>query len=102
MVVEYPATHAMLIPLLPVLADLLHDTSESVRFAFVDLLVNLKEIKGVHFYDIVPVDQLLTRLVVDKSHASLSGRLTELLSNSFYPRGPGSSRSVFYFYLLTY
>ena len=47
---------------LPQLAPLIHDTAERVRVAFIDLLCEIKTIRAIRFYDIVPIEHLLTRL----------------------------------------
>jgi hypothetical protein len=45
----------------------------------------------MHFYEIVPVDHLLERLVEDRHCAQASRALTELLLNSFYPQADAAS-----------
>ena len=50
---------------LPKLAPLIHDSSERVRSALIDLLLYVKHIRNFHFFDIVPLDHLLFRLGLD-------------------------------------
>lgn len=45
----------------------------------------------MHFYEIVPVDHLLQRLVEDRHCPAVCRALTELLLNSFYPQSEGGS-----------
>lgn len=50
----------------------------------------IKSIRGMHFYEIVPVDHLLERLAEDRHCPAVCRALTELLLNSFYPQGDGN------------
>lgn len=54
-------SHALMKTVLPQLAVLIHDKSESVRAAFVDLLLVVKDLRAINCFDIVSVDVLLTR-----------------------------------------
>jgi len=45
----------------------------------------VKGIRGIHFYDIVPVSHLLERLSLDANVPGISSALCKLLLNSFYP-----------------
>lgn len=49
------------------------------------LLLQIKELRGVHFYDIVPLDDMLSRLVEDARRPAVCVALTDLLLNSFFP-----------------
>lgn len=68
---------------LPQLAPLIHDTAERVRVAFIDLLCEIKTIRAIRFYDIVPIEHLLTRLELDS--LTVQKKLTKLLLNSYFP-----------------
>jgi condensin-2 complex subunit G2 len=62
-----------------------------VLFFHVYWSLQIKGIRGMHFYEIVPVDHLLERLVEDRHCAQASRALTELLLNSFYPQSEGTA-----------
>ncbi|EDO49585.1 predicted protein [Nematostella vectensis] len=82
--VENHLSHPLLKNLLGSLRDLVHDTSEKVRAAFVDLLLLVKGMKAIKFWTIVPLDHLLARLEVESS-APVMRKLVKLLMNSFHP-----------------
>lgn len=81
-----PLTHVALRGLLPILTNLLHDFSDKVRLAFVQLLNKVKVIRGFKFYDIVTVDRICDQLNRDAKKPALCSEMTQLLLNSFYPR----------------
>eukprot|EP01116_Phalansterium_solitarium_P018133 TRINITY_DN4690_c0_g1_i1.p4 TRINITY_DN4690_c0_g1~~TRINITY_DN4690_c0_g1_i1.p4 ORF type:complete len:220 (-),score=70.36 TRINITY_DN4690_c0_g1_i1:314-973(-) len=68
---------------LPKLLPLLHDQTERVRIAFINLLTAVKSIKAIKFYEIAPVEHLLARLAVDS--AEIGKKVTSLLLNSYMP-----------------
>lgn len=84
---ENPLSHGILRALLPSMKFSLHDTSEKVRIEFVRLLCKVKDIKSIQFYDIVSEEDLLLRLAADADRPTMSSVMTELLMNSFFPRG---------------
>uniref|UniRef100_A0A3Q3FX96 Non-SMC condensin II complex, subunit G2 n=1 Tax=Labrus bergylta TaxID=56723 RepID=A0A3Q3FX96_9LABR len=69
--------------LLPTLKYSLHDSSEKVRAAFVDVLIKGKEVRALKFWDVCQTDHLLTRLAID-THP-VSKRIVDLLFKSFFP-----------------
>ncbi len=94
--------------MLPQLSLLIHDSAERVRSAFVDLLCEIKNIKTIRFFDVVPVEHLLARLELGKfspislisscfssvlisipvfpiDPESVGKKLTKLLLNSYFP-----------------
>nr|XP_033787484.1 condensin-2 complex subunit G2 isoform X1 [Geotrypetes seraphini]XP_033787486.1 condensin-2 complex subunit G2 isoform X1 [Geotrypetes seraphini]XP_033787487.1 condensin-2 complex subunit G2 isoform X1 [Geotrypetes seraphini] len=75
--------HPLLEQLLPSLKYSLHDNSEKVRVAFVDMLLKIKAIKAAKFWKICPMEHLLTRLEVDSR--PVARRIVNLLFNSFFP-----------------
>lgn len=83
---QQPLTHSLLKQLLPLLRNSIHDKSEKVRVAFMKILCQVKGIRGMHFYDIVPVDHLLARMAVDRGCPTVCLVMTELMLNSFYPQ----------------
>ncbi|KAM4533926.1 condensin-2 complex subunit G2 isoform 1-T2 [Odontesthes bonariensis] len=82
-VLDNPLSHPLLEKLLPHLKYSLHDTSEKVRTAFLDMLIKIKAVRAAKFWDICNMDHLLARLAVD-SH-SVSRRIVDLLFKSFFP-----------------
>ncbi|XP_020635366.3 condensin-2 complex subunit G2 isoform X1 [Pogona vitticeps] len=76
-------SHPLLEQLLPALKYNLHDNSEKVRVAFVDMLLKIKSVKAAKFWKICPIDHLLTRLEIDSR--PVSRRLVNLLFSSFLP-----------------
>ncbi|XP_034257762.1 condensin-2 complex subunit G2 [Pantherophis guttatus] len=76
-------SHPLLEQLLPTLKYNLHDNSEKVRVAFVDMLLKIKATKAAKFWKICPVEHLLTRLEIDSQ--PVSRRLVNLLISSFLP-----------------
>lgn len=81
-------SHPLLKTLFVHLQDFVHDSSEKVRIAFLDVLIFVKGLKAIKFWDIVPLEQLLCQLEVEQS-ASVIRRLVKLLVNSFHPTGKG-------------
>ncbi|XP_069504081.1 condensin-2 complex subunit G2 [Ambystoma mexicanum] len=76
-------SHPFLEQLLPSLKYNLHDNSEKVRVAFVDLLLKIKAVGAAKFWKICPMEHLLARLEVDSR--SVSRRIVNLLFSSFFP-----------------
>ncbi|XP_027038917.1 condensin-2 complex subunit G2-like [Pocillopora damicornis] len=77
-------SHPLLKPLLSNLQDLVHDQTERVRVVFLDVLLLVKGLKAIKFWNIVPLEQLLAQLEVEQS-AAVIRRLVKLLVNSFHP-----------------
>ncbi|POI35559.1 hypothetical protein CIB84_000689, partial [Bambusicola thoracicus] len=76
-------SHPLLEQLLPTVKHSLHDNSEKVRVAFVDMLLKVKATKAAKFWKICPMEHLLARLEVDSR--PVSRRIVNLLFNSFLP-----------------
>lgn len=90
---DAPQSHAVLRALLPSLGNLIHDKAERVRVAAVKLLRRIKQIQGIRFYHVVPVDHLTARLSEEKRiHRSprnvVAKELTALMLSSYFPQGP--------------
>ncbi|OQS02288.1 condensin-2 complex subunit G2, partial [Thraustotheca clavata] len=94
LVLENHLSHLILKPLLPQLAPFIHDKQEKVRVAVARLLVRVKSIRHMHFYDIVSIDECFRRLVLDKAKPSVAKPLTELFMNSYFPQGASGSSQV--------
>lgn len=88
-------THAVLRPLLPSLGNLIHDKTEKVRLAVVNMLLFVKKLRGMKYYHVVPAKHLLARLAEEGRRGRNSSDpcgpvavgLSDLLSNSFFPTG---------------
>ncbi|MGH0170525.1 UNVERIFIED_CONTAM: hypothetical protein FKN15_002729 [Acipenser sinensis] len=83
MVTENKLSHPLLEQLLPALKNSLHDNSEKVRVAFVDLLQKIKAVRAAKFWKVCPMEHLLARLETDSR--PVSRRIVNLLFNSFLP-----------------
>ncbi|KAM4689298.1 condensin-2 complex subunit G2 [Discoglossus pictus] len=75
--------HPLLEQMLPALKQSLHDNSEKVRVAFVDMLLKMKAVRAAKFWKICPMEHLLARLEVESR--PVSRRIVNLLFNSFFP-----------------
>ncbi|XP_009816028.2 condensin-2 complex subunit G2 [Gavia stellata] len=82
-ILDNKLSHPLLEQLLPAVKHSLHDNSEKVRVAFVDMLLKVKATKAAKFWKICPMEHLLTRLEVDSR--PVSRRIVDLLFNSFFP-----------------
>ena len=51
-VLDNHMSHKTLAAVLPTLSNLIHDVNSNVKIAFVDLLLKVKTIKGIHFYEV--------------------------------------------------
>ncbi|XP_060681593.1 condensin-2 complex subunit G2 isoform X1 [Hemiscyllium ocellatum] len=76
-------SHPLLEQLLPGLKNSLHDNSEKVRVAFVDMLLKIKAARAAKFWKICPMEHLLARLELDSR--PVARRIVNLLFNSFFP-----------------
>lgn len=65
-----------------------------MRAEFAALLVRVKSIRNLHFYDVVPVDDLLARLVLDSESPLVRKQLVALFLNSYFPQSVGGSSQV--------
>ncbi len=81
-----PFSHPTLKLLLPLIANLIHDKAEKNRLAFIKLLVDIKGVRGIHFYEVVSVPHLLERFVEDRCNLRITSSLSGLLLESFYPQ----------------
>ncbi|XP_041457703.1 condensin-2 complex subunit G2-like [Lytechinus variegatus] len=91
-VIDNPLSHPLLKNLLPSLKNFIHDTSEKVIVAFVDLLIKVKGLKTIKVWSIVPVEDLLARLEVDSP--PVSRRIVNLLFKSFQPTDRDASVQI--------
>ncbi|KAL7538289.1 hypothetical protein ACHAXR_008448 [Thalassiosira sp. AJA248-18] len=89
---EEDKTHAVLRPLLPSLGNLIHDKTEKVRLAVVNMLLFVKKIRDIKYYHLVGANHLLARLADEGRGRNnpcgpVAKGLSNLLSNSFFPTG---------------
>ncbi|XP_055463527.1 condensin-2 complex subunit G2 [Psammomys obesus] len=82
-ILDNKLSHPLLEQLLPPLRYSLHDNSEKVRVAFVDLLLKIKAVRAAKFWKICPMEDILVRLEMDSR--PVSRRLVNLIFNSFLP-----------------
>ena len=69
--------------LLPQLRDLCHDPSERVRGVFLNLLLTIKGMRGIKFWDVAPVEHLLARLNIESK--TNAGKIVQLLAPTYFP-----------------
>ncbi|XP_032913613.1 condensin-2 complex subunit G2 [Catharus ustulatus] len=82
-ILDNKLSHPLLEQLLPATKHSLHDNSEKVRVAFVEMLLKVKAAKAAKFWNICPMEHLLSRLEADSR--PVSRRIVNLLLNSFFP-----------------
>ncbi|XP_071768198.2 condensin-2 complex subunit G2 [Centroberyx gerrardi] len=82
-VLDNALSHPLLEKLLPALKYSLHDNSEKVRTAFLDMLIKVKAVRAAKFWDVCNMDHLLARLAIDSQ--PVSKRIVNLLFKSFFP-----------------
>lgn len=64
----------------------MHDKNPAVRLALVKLLVRVSSIRNIHFYEIVPIEELHQRLVLDQNRPAIMTQLSSLLLRSYFPQ----------------
>ncbi|XP_038611676.1 condensin-2 complex subunit G2 [Tachyglossus aculeatus] len=82
-ILDNKLSHPLLEQLLPALKYSLHDNSEKVRVAFVDMLLKIKAVRAAKFWKVCSMEHLLARLEIDSR--PVSRRIVNLLFNSFLP-----------------
>ncbi|KAF4020512.1 hypothetical protein G4228_012194 [Cervus hanglu yarkandensis] len=82
-ILDNKLSHPLLEQLLPALKYCLHDNSEKVRVAFVDMLLKVKAVRAAKFWKICPMEHILARLEADSR--PVCRRLVGLIFNSFLP-----------------
>ncbi|XP_025147741.1 condensin-2 complex subunit G2 isoform X3 [Bubalus kerabau] len=82
-ILDNKLSHPLLEQLLPALKYCLHDNSEKVRVAFVDMLLKVKAVRAAKFWKICPMEHILARLESDSR--PVCRRLVGLIFNSFLP-----------------
>uniref|UniRef100_A0A8D2QNS0 Non-SMC condensin II complex subunit G2 n=1 Tax=Zosterops lateralis melanops TaxID=1220523 RepID=A0A8D2QNS0_ZOSLA len=69
-ILDNKLSHPLLEQLLPATKHSLHDNSEKVRVAFVEMLLKVKATKAAKFWNICPMEHLLSRLEADSRPVS--------------------------------
>ncbi|XP_054717577.1 condensin-2 complex subunit G2-like [Uloborus diversus] len=90
---ENPLTYPTLQRILPKFHGLFHDVSDTVRVAFCQVLMRVKRISSIKYFNIVEPDHLLIRLE-DDCHA-VSKAIVNLLSNSYFPKNTEFDECMF-------
>ena len=90
--VDNPMAQPVLKAALPRLAPLIGDSAARVRCALADVLLAVKSVRSMHFYDIVPLEHLLLALGGGGGDA-VAARVTRLLTPTYMPSGksPGDA-----------
>ncbi|KAK3244146.1 hypothetical protein CYMTET_46231 [Cymbomonas tetramitiformis] len=83
--VHNPLAQPVLKAVLPRLKNMMMDHSRRVRVAMVKLLLEVRSVRAIRFYEVVPVEMLLTGLANEDS--ALAHLLTQLLLPSYCPPG---------------
>lgn len=81
-----PAAQALLQPLLPKLAHLGNDASPAVRSAFADVLLAVRGVRSIKFYDVMPLDAIHEWLATETDGAT-STKLARVLVPTYVPGG---------------
>ena len=99
LLLDAPASHAVLKPLLSLVGNHIHDSVEKVRLECVKLLLKVKGIKGIKYYHVVPSQHIMSRLAVEgitmqRPNGSVASAISELLLNSYFPKGAKGSDQI--------
>lgn len=81
-------SHPLLKLVLPTLHESLFDASESVQLAFIDLLHVIKKIRGVKYYEVAPLEEVMKAIQTSRSTKVVS-KLIALVLNSYFPSSKG-------------
>ena len=68
---------------------MIHDRSPKVRSAFVKMLLRVKHVRSIRFYNVCPISDLLARIAAESPHGGAmtptAAGLIDLLLNSYMP-----------------
>ena len=83
-------SHLELRECLPHLSFMIHDRTPKVRASFVSLLLRIKHVRAIRFYQVVPIPDILARLAEESSPVAgesspTAAGLVDLLVNSYMP-----------------
>ena len=88
-----PLAHTLLKVLLPRLGALIHDSSDQVQLAVCEMLLAVRRLRTVKFYEVTPLDDLLLRLTVTPN-VDIRNKITELLAATYFPLELGNNELV--------
>lgn len=91
---ENPLTQSVLQPILPSLSPFIHDSSEVVRLSMCKMLNKVKNMKFIKYYEIVNIENILHRMVLDSDKPKILLLLSQLICNSFFPDNVNGSELV--------
>lgn len=91
-------SHSVLKALLPKISTLFHDNNEVIRTKFLDLLIKVKSIKHIRYYDIVPLKELLARL--GEEEGKPKKLITDLLLTAYFPFHKSAAEQISRCFLL--
>lgn len=83
--------------MLPKFGNLIHDKNEKVRSACVRMLIRIKKVNGIKYYDVVPVTHLTARLAAEgqrNTSNSVASLITNLMLNSYLPQKGDSAQQL--------
>jgi hypothetical protein len=86
-------SHGYLKVVLPSLEVYLFDSAESVQLAFIDLLLVVKRLKGMKYYDLVDLESIMLALETTTS-AKVTHKLLTLVLNSYFPSAKPMSSTL--------
>ena len=84
-ILENHLSHPLLAQMLPKLSMLIHDNVEAVRVAMAKVLLQVKDIKLIKFYQIVSLENLLLRLASENETSKVKRLISALLLNTYFP-----------------
>jgi condensin-2 complex subunit G2 len=82
------------VEILPKMEHLIDDTSALVRLSMVELLLKLKGLREIVYFDVVSIEKILNHLAYDNE--KIQDKLTILIMNSFYPINKPTNLQVKY------
>ncbi|GMI34189.1 hypothetical protein TeGR_g11025, partial [Tetraparma gracilis] len=85
-VLENPSSHGVMKAMLPLMSNLIHDDHQAVRLTVVKMLVKVKTMRGIKFYQIVKVPHIHARLAAEPADSPVAKELVALLLNSYFPQ----------------
>eukprot|EP00232_Nephroselmis_pyriformis_P015184 CAMPEP_0182884986 /NCGR_PEP_ID=MMETSP0034_2-20130328/19337_1 /TAXON_ID=156128 /ORGANISM="Nephroselmis pyriformis, Strain CCMP717" /LENGTH=877 /DNA_ID=CAMNT_0025018231 /DNA_START=21 /DNA_END=2651 /DNA_ORIENTATION=+ len=90
--VDLPLAQPALKACLPRMGGLLSDSAPKVRVAMADLLLTVRSVRAIKFFEVVPVEKLLDSLESDQ--APVASRIARLLLPSYLPPAAGPEEAA--------
>ncbi|ESO94298.1 hypothetical protein LOTGIDRAFT_118541 [Lottia gigantea] len=82
--IDNPQTFPVLQPILPQLKFSIHDSSEKVRIAVMELLLKIKHVRTFKYWTVIPIKHILAHLNITES-MPVKRRIMKLMFRSFFP-----------------